>query len=94
MRNCGESERHELSVLLIDVKERIRRLARAEALRKKSKLKRKNLNNFMKNPYGFANKLFEQSKSGELTASQAEVEAHLEKVYGNKSEVNTDIAGL
>ena len=46
---------------------------------------RKSLNSSMKNPYGFAKKLFEQSKNGEFKARQA-VEAHsafLENFLGN-----------
>ena len=59
----------------------VKQLATAKALRKKCKARSKNLNSFMKNPYGFAKKLFEQIKNGKLKASQEEVEAHLAEVY-------------
>lgn len=94
LRNSAETEKQGILVLLDDVRERLQKLARAEALRKKRKARRKSLNSFMKNPYGFAKKLFEQSKNGELKASQAEVEAHLAEVYGNKNDVCMDIPGL
>ena len=78
----------------IHVRERLQKQARAEALRKKRNARSKSLNSFMKNPYGFAKKLFEQSKNDELKASQAEVEAHFAGVYGNKDDVCMDIPGL
>ena len=59
----------------------MRGLNRAENARKRRATPRKNVEKFLRNPYGYSKQLFEQSKGGELTASKTEVEQHLKSVY-------------
>ena len=61
LRECGESQKAGISVLLKEVSSRIQRLVKAERLRKQRKARRQNLDRFMKDPYGFGKNLFEQS---------------------------------
>jgi hypothetical protein len=88
LRSCTEEERPGVVQLMDDVREKIQSIARAEASRKRRKERRKRRERFLKDPYTFAKKLFQQSKNGELKASKEEVERHVSGVYGQRPEVN------
>ena len=83
LREASPGRREGIEELLANVKKQILSLNRAERARKKRWGKRKERMAFLGNPYGFARKLFEDSKSGVLKAGREEVESHLKKTYSD-----------
>lgn len=78
-------EKEGILILLNEIKQEILKISRAENQRKKRKKRRQARKSFYTNPYGFAKKLFVESKSGQLDVSQKEIEDHLYKTYTDKS---------
>ncbi len=58
-------------------------MRRAESSRKGRKERERKRKAFFDNPHKFTKKLFEASKTGELTVSQEELEAHLNRLYSD-----------
>ncbi len=86
---CSSSERSQLDVLMKEIRQKIARIAKAEARRKHRQERRRNTARFMKDPYTYARGLFEASKSGELKAPKEEVEEHLRRTYGGSDAANS-----
>ena len=63
--------------------EELRKLRRAEARRKKQADKRRTLNAFKKNPFGTIKKILCPTPVGELKCTKEELDAHLDKTYGD-----------
>ena len=58
-------------------------LGRAETTSKRRSHKKKNQERFFRDPYQFARELFQQSRSGSLSAQKEELETHLKKTYSD-----------
>ena len=78
-----EEERRGLQTLLDDINRQILTLSKAENQRKRRKKKRKTRQDFYKNPYQFAKKLFTEARSGTLDVPQEELQSHLHKTYSD-----------
>ena len=63
--------------------EKISKLRRAEARRKKQAEKRKAVNAFKKNPFGTIKKILCPTPVGELKCTKEELDEHLERTYGD-----------
>ena len=68
---------------LVEVKEKILAIARAENARKRRLRKRKARRDFEKNPFKFTKKLFEEEKSGVLNVPKEVLEAHLQEKFSD-----------
>ena len=91
-----EEEQRALQTLLDDIRQQILTLSKAENHRKRRKKKRKTRQDFFKNPYAFAKKLFTEARSGTLDVPQEELQDHLRKTYSDplKETPLSEIAGL
>ena len=78
------------------LKKRHSELCKAERTRKRKREQQKCKQDFIRAPFQFARKLFEQPKSGNLQASKEELEDHLRKTYSDKRrhEELEDIEGV
>ena len=76
-------EQNGFRALLKVLNEEISKLKRAEARRRKQADKRRALNAFKKNPFGTIKKILCPTPVGELKCTKEELDAHLEKTYGD-----------
>ena len=83
LRVASEDEKLGIEELLEHIRVKIKRICRTERVRKKRAESRRKRMAFLRNPYGFTKKLFEESKSGTLQAPQEEVEEHLKRTYSD-----------
>ncbi|GFR86103.1 ATP synthase mitochondrial F1 complex assembly factor 1 [Elysia marginata] len=74
MKAANSEEKKGLQEIWQHLKARHSALSRAESARKKRSQKRKNQERFLRDPFQFARKLFQQPKSGTLAASGEEVD--------------------
>ena len=58
-------------------------LSREETARKRRSHKKKNQERFFKDPYQFALQIFQQPRSGSLSAQKEQLETHLMKTYSD-----------
>ena len=78
-----ELEREGFKALIKVISEKLSKLRRAEARRKKQAEKRRTLNAFKKNPFGTIKRILCPTPVGELKCTKEELDAHLEKTYGD-----------
>ena len=78
-----ELEQNGFRALLKVLNEELSKLKRAEARRRKQADKRRALNAFKKNPFGTIKKILCPIPVGELKCTKEELDAHLEKTYGD-----------
>lgn len=76
-RKAPEEEKEGINLLQDEIKARLAVLRRAENLRRRRKKKEQARSNFFKDPFKFVKGLFTQEKSGKLTTSRKDLEAHL-----------------
>jgi hypothetical protein len=86
---CSSCERSQLDGHIKEIRQKIARIGKAEALRKHRQARRRNAARFIKDPYAYARGLFEASKSGELKVPKENVEEHLGNTYGGSAAVNS-----
>ena len=72
-----------LADLRKDVRKQLKSLRRAEAYARKRKLKEKNRNRFLKNPYGFTSRTLGVPRSGTLQCNKEDLEDHLATTHSN-----------
>lgn len=82
-KEAGAGERPGLKVIWNDLKKRHSELCKAERTSKKRKEKTKCKEEFLKEPFKFARKLFEQPRSGVLSISKEDLERHLHGTYSD-----------
>ena len=82
IKTATQEEKRGLHKLWRGLKARHSALSRAETARKRRSHKKKNQERFYKDPYQFARQLFQQPRSGSLSA-QKELETHLKKTYSD-----------
>ena len=76
-------EKDGLKALIKVISEKLSKLRRAEARRKKQADKRRSLNAFKKDPFGTIKRVLCPTPVGELKCTKEELDAHLEKTYGD-----------
>ncbi|XP_072047083.1 uncharacterized protein [Amphiura filiformis] len=93
---AGPEEKPGLAQLREQARTKLMSLRRAESQRKKRKKREQSRRSFFMNPHHFTKKLFEQSKSGELSVPQEELEDHLKETYSDQQRQvpMPNIAGL
>ncbi|KAL5270090.1 hypothetical protein ACHWQZ_G003546 [Mnemiopsis leidyi] len=79
----SELEQNGFRALIKTLNEQFTKLRRAEARRKKQADKRRALNAFKKNPFATIKKILCPNPVGELKCTKEELDAHLEKTYGD-----------
>ena len=84
-RRAEEAQRAGLKALWQKLKEEHAALRRAEGARKRRHAQQRARKDFFSNPFRFAKGLFEPPRSGTLSASKKELEAHLTKTYTDAS---------
>ena len=96
MKSATEEEKYGLQELWRGLKTRHSALSRAESARKRRSQKKKNQERFYKDPFQFARQLFQQPRSGSLSAEKEQLEAHLRKKYSdpNREMPLSELAGL
>ena len=72
-----------LKALFEDLKKRSRELQRKERRCTRRKESKRARNQFLKNPYDSAKKLFTEARSGKLKCTKEEVEAHVRQTYSD-----------
>ena len=83
IQSSTEEEKRGLHELRRGLTTRHSALSKAEAARKRRSHKKKNQESFFKDPYQFARQLFQQPRSGSLSAQKEELEIHLKKTYSD-----------
>ena len=95
MKAASEFEKQGLQEIFDVLKAKHSALSKAESARKKRSKNKKSKECFFRDPFQFARKLFEQPKSGTLTADKEVLEQHLRKTYSDsQAETPLEIEGL
>nr|XP_023657820.1 uncharacterized protein LOC111838758 [Paramormyrops kingsleyae] len=80
-RNAAEGEKQGIKDLTSGLRDRLRRLRKAEQTRKQRKERGAKRAQFMKDPYRFTKALLGEARSGTLTSSKEEVEEVLRSTF-------------
>ena len=85
-----------LRVLFEDIKKRSRDLQRIERRHRRRKESKREREQFLKNPYEAAKKLFTEARSGKLKCSKDELDTHVRDTYSDplKNEPMPEVRGL
>ncbi|GFR65403.1 reverse transcriptase [Elysia marginata] len=83
MKAANSEEKKGLQEIWQHLKAKHSALSRAESARKKRNQKRKNQERFLRDPFQFVRRLFQQPKSGTLAVSREDLEAHLKETYSD-----------
>ena len=78
---ADEDEKQGLKELYEEVKQRHRLLLREERRAERRKERKRCRKDFIKDPYKFAKKLFDEKKGGKLECTKEELETHLKETY-------------
>ena len=78
---ADDDEKEGLQVLYEETKKKHRQLMRDERRAERRKERKKCRKEFVKDPYKFAKKLFDEKKGGKLECTKEELEEHLKKTY-------------
>lgn len=88
-KDADDSEKPGLKALWEDLKKRHSELCKAERICKKKREKAKCRQEFLRGPFQFARRLFEQPRSGVLGATKDELEEHLRNTYSDTGKNRT-----
>ena len=95
-KSAPPEEEEGLKTLFEDLKKKSRDLQRHERRCTRRKERRRAREQFLKNPYEAAKKLFTEERSGKLKCTKEEVDAHVRQTYSdpNRDEPLSDMRGL
>jgi hypothetical protein len=82
-RASSDIEKDGYKALLKDVAERLKKVRRAEARRKKQRERRKTNKSFKTDPFRTIKNVLSPNPAGELKCTQEELDDHLERTYGD-----------
>uniref|UniRef100_A0A3B1K6T8 Reverse transcriptase domain-containing protein n=1 Tax=Astyanax mexicanus TaxID=7994 RepID=A0A3B1K6T8_ASTMX len=80
----NEAEREGIELLQEELRSKLVKLRRAEAMRKRRKKKERARIEFFRDPFRFVKSLFSKEKSGNLKVGKRELEEHFKSVYTEK----------